>query len=69
VESFLKALPPADVTTLSTIQRHFLSVESCYFKLLYLLGAFAKFRKATIGFVMSVRTEQLDFHMSDFDKI
>jgi hypothetical protein len=33
------------------------------------LGAFAKFRKATISFVMSVRTEQLASHWTDFCEI
>ena len=42
-----------------------------------LLGAFAKLRKATISFIMSirlsvcpsVRTEQLGSHLTDFDEI
>jgi len=39
----------------------------------YILGAFAKFRKATSNFVMpvriSVRIEQLDSHWTDFHEI
>ena len=38
-----------------------------------ILGAFAKLRKATISFVMSVRLsvrmEQLDSHLTDFHEI
>ena len=33
------------------------------------LGAFAKLRKATISFVMSVRKKQLGCHWTDFHKI
>jgi hypothetical protein len=32
------------------------------------LGAFAKLRKATVSFVMSVRMEKLGFHWTDFDE-
>jgi hypothetical protein len=35
----------------------------------YFLGAFAKLRKATISFVMSVRMEQLESHWTDFNEI
>ena len=39
----------------------------------FFLGAFAKLRKATISFVMSVhqsvRIEQLGFHWTDFHEI
>jgi len=34
-----------------------------------ILGAFAKLRKATISFVMSVRMEQLGSHWTDFHEI
>jgi hypothetical protein len=33
------------------------------------LGAYEKLRKATIIFVMSVRTQQLDSHCTDINKI
>jgi len=33
------------------------------------LGAFAKLRKVTISFVMSVRMEQLGYHLMDFHGI
>jgi hypothetical protein len=33
------------------------------------LGAFTKFRKATISFVMSVRMEQLGSHWTGFHEI
>ena len=60
-------------------------IELLYFNLslyfLFVLGAFPKLRKATISFVvsvrpsvrpsvcLSVRTEQLGSHWTDFDKI
>jgi hypothetical protein len=34
-----------------------------------LLGAFAKFRKATVSFVVSVRPEKLGSHWADFHEI
>jgi hypothetical protein len=33
------------------------------------LGAFAKFRKATVSFVVSVGMEQLGSHWADFHEI
>ena len=36
---------------------------------LLFLGAFAKFRKATTNFVMSVRMEQFGSHWKDFHEI
>jgi hypothetical protein len=53
---------------------HFMGVKNLDLKTLYLfLGAFAKLRKATMSFVvsvcLSVRTEQLDSHWRDFDEI
>ena len=36
---------------------------------LVFVTAFAKLPKATVSFVVSVRTEQLDFHMTDFHPI
>jgi hypothetical protein len=42
-------------------QKYFMSAESS------VLGAFAKLRRATISFVMSVRMEQLGSHWVDFD--
>jgi hypothetical protein len=46
---------------------------SSRFRRLWILGAFAKLRKATISFVMSVRLsvrmEQLGSHWTDFHKI
>jgi hypothetical protein len=47
-------------------------VSPCYcvvLDFLTSLGAFAKLRKATISFVMSVRLEQLGFHWTDFHEM
>jgi len=35
----------------------------------FFFGAFAKLRKATMSFVMSVRMKQLGFHWTDFHEI
>jgi hypothetical protein len=35
----------------------------------HILGAFAKLRKATVSFVMSVRMEQLGSHWTDFYEV
>jgi hypothetical protein len=41
--------------------------EELYFE--QFLGAFAKLRKATVSFVMSVQMKQLGFHWTDFHEI
>jgi hypothetical protein len=44
----------------------FISLEYFFFRL---LGAFTKFRKATISLALSARMEQLGSHWTDFHEI
>jgi hypothetical protein len=57
----------------STIRHVFVLATTLQLAQILILGAFAKLRKATIGFVMfvrpSVRTEQLGPHWTDFHEI
>ena len=50
----------------------FILLKICFFMIILssqFLGAFPKWRKAAISFVMSVRVEQLGTHWTDFHEI